>query len=492
MKNRICLIQPCISRVEACSSPVGDILEGEHVPLGIYYIASYLRENGYETKVIDALALRLTEAEIFNEIDDFSTSFIGISATTVAFPYAVALARAAKKRFPLLVTIIGGRHVTSDFSHAMSFGNFDFGVVGEGEITTRELLDALIAGKPVSDVKGVVYRNPAGTPVFTGQREYIEDLDILPFPAFDLISDISIYKPPPFMRKVLPSLSMISSRGCPGKCTFCACSLGKKYRKRSAQNIVKEIKHLVQTYHIREIDFLDDNFLLDKERIYQVFDILRAEGVFIYWSCLARINSVDYAFLKYLRDNGCWTIAFGIESGDEKILKMIQKGLSLDKASRVIGWCRELGIVTRGFFIIGHPLETVESIDRTINYALSIPLDIIMTSINTPFPGTQQYNIAQKYGTLDTSDLTLYSQYDPVFIPRGLTAQILLEKQKEMHIRFYFRPRQIVRILVLYFGQKEVGRLERAHAIMKILFLLIRSALNGKGGSMPDVRPAVS
>lgn len=478
--KRIFLLLPFIAKGEACSSPVGEIIEGEHVPLGLYYLASSLRAYGYAVKVTDALALRLTEEDIFREIEAFSPSFVGISATTVAFPRAVDLAQAIKKRLPHLVTIIGGRHVSSNFHHAMSFQAFDFGVVGEGEITAPELLDALIDGKPLAEVKGVVYRDGTGLPIYTGEREFIDDLDTLPFPAFDLIPAIDVYKPPLFMYKALPHLSMITSRGCPGQCTFCACSLGKKYRMRSAENIVMEIRHLVETYGIREIDFLDDNFLLDKKRIYAVFDLLRAKGIAIHWTCLARISSVDYEFLRYLRDNGCWNIAFGIESGDEQILRVIKKGLSLNKTVQVVRWCRELGIVTRGFFIIGHPLETLETIERTIDYALSIPLDIIMTSINTPFPGTQQYEEADRYGTLDTSDLTLFSQYNPVFIPHGLTKEILLEKQQEMHIRFFFRPKQLARLFRIYFGRNGVGRLKRARATLKLVLLRMAMALSRK------------
>lgn len=469
---------PFATGEETHSSTVWETIDGEHIPLGIYYVASYLREHGYEVKVTDALALKLTEEDIAKEIESFSPSFVGLSATTVLFPRAASIAGLIKDRFPGITTILGGRHITSNVEHAMSYSEFDFGVVGEGEITSLELLDALTQQKPVSPITGIVYRDEKGTPIYTGERALIEDLDILPFPAFDLIPDIDIYKPPLFLHRAKPLLSMITSRGCPSKCTFCAVSLGKRYRKRSARNIFNEIKQLVRRYNVREIDFLDDNFLLDKPRVYDLFRMLREEGISLHWSCMARISSVDYEYLQFLRDNGCWTIAFGIESGDEKILKTIKKGLSLKKTAEVVGWCRELGIMTRGFFMIGHPLETVETIDRTIDYSLNIPLDIIMTAINTPFPGTQQYEEAEIYGTLDRSDLTQFSQSNPVFVPHGLTAEILLEKQREMYIRFYFRPKTLFRLIKLYLGGGAVSRVERTKVILAVLFMRIRAAFS--------------
>ena len=147
MEKKIYLLLPFISRDKAYSSRVGDIIDGEHVPLGIYYIASYLRENGYAVKATDALALRLSQEDILSDVNDFSPSFIGISAMSVVFPTAVSIAHAFKRRFPNIPIIIGGRHVTSNFEHAMSFQEFDFGVIGEGEISTLELLEVLTSQK---------------------------------------------------------------------------------------------------------------------------------------------------------------------------------------------------------------------------------------------------------------------------------------------------------------------------------------------------------
>ncbi|MBF0520605.1 MAG: cobalamin-dependent protein [Nitrospirae bacterium] len=448
---------------------------GEQIPLGIYYIAAYLRTQGFVAAVTDAEALKLTEDDIIKEIGDFAPGFVGISSTTVAFHRALTTARLIKEKFPNVAIILGGPHVTSNYEHAMSFDAFDYGVVGEGEATVLELLNALYEGRPVADIKGIVYRDTNGKLLNTGRREYIQDLDTLPYPAFDLISDINLYKPPPSNYKTLPVVNMITSRGCPSGCTFCDKNIfGRMYRKRSAQNVFDEIMYLWEKYRIREIAFVDDTFLVNKQRIYDLFGLIQKSGLFFHWTCMARINNVDFEFLKFLRDNGCWNIAFGIESGDEEILKVIKKDISLEKTRQVIGWCHRLQIKTKGFFIIGHPLETLETMNKTIEFSLSIPLDAVVVTINTPIPGSPQYAEAHKYGSLDTTDWSQFNYWRPVFVPRGLTKEILLEKQKEMYTRFYMRPHILFEYFKSLFGR---GGIKRLKAILPSLSLLIQSKL---------------
>lgn len=463
-------------------SKVWETAGGEITPLGIYYLAAFLRENGVDVAVADTGAFRLTPDDIINEIAVFSPAFVGISSTTMSFANAVAMAGRIKEAFPHIVTIIGGSHVTSSMAQAMSCKDFDYGVIGEGELTALELINSICSGsvsggKPVSEIRGVAFRDENGRLVYTGPRPFIDDLDALPFPALDLVPDTDTYTPPLFEHRAQPLASMITSRGCPGHCTFCSTSMGKRYRARSAENVFHEIKFLKQTYDIREIRFLDDNFLLDRQRIYDLFEMTRVQGIFFHWVCLARIDSVDYDFLKFLRDNGCWFIMFGIESGDPEILKTIKKNLSLERTAEVVGWCRELGIKTQGLFIIGHPNETIESIDRTIDYALGVPLDIMMCTINTPYPGTRQQAEIDQYGTLTTTDWSQYTGLNPVFVPHGLTRELLLEKHREMLTRFYLRPRIALGFVSFFLGRGGVRRMERIKALATLAFITIRTAL---------------
>ena len=467
--NRFYLLYPPISKKERYSSEIGHA-GGEQLPLGLYYLGSYLKQHHFEVKITDAEALGLSSAQIVEEVRQFNPKFIGISSTTVAFHRAVEVAEALRKSFPEAIFITGGPHVTSNPAHAMISGLFDYGVLHEGEITLIELLEYINSNKNTAEVKGITYLDENKKLVLTPPREYIENLDMLPFPAYELIPDISLYTPPPSNYKTLPVINMITSRGCPSQCTFCDNNIfGRKYRKRSAENIAEEIKFLREKYGIKEIAFVDDTFLIDKDRIYKLFDLLDKENISFYWTCMSRINNTDYEFLKFLKSKGCWHISFGIESGDENILKIIRKNISIDKAKEVINWCKELKIKTKGFFIIGHPTETLETINKTIRLACKLKLDDIVVTINTPIPGSLQFAEAEQYGTIDKEDWSQYNYWRPIFIPTGLTAEILLQKHREIYRRFYLRPRILLRYFLSFFGK---GGAKRFWSVFRASFFM--------------------
>jgi len=469
-KNKIYLLYPPISKLERYSSKIGSA-GGEQIPLGIYYLASFLLQNNFEVKVTDAEALKLSTEQILLEIKAYGPKYVGISSTTVAFHRAVEVADAIKSEHPEIIIILGGPHITSNYEHAMSFNAFDYGVFSEGETTIIELLNALNNSLSVNNIKGIVIRNNNGALTKTIQREYISDLDKLPFPAYHLIEDISLYAPPPSNYKTLPVVNMITSRGCPNQCTFCDNNIfGRIYRKRSAENILEEIKYLRKQYDVHEIAFVDDTFLIDKNRIYKLFELLDAENISFYWTCMSRINNTDYEFLKFIKSKGCWHISFGIESGDADILKVIKKNISLEKAKEVIAFCKKLKIKTKGFFIIGHPTETIETINKTIKFACKLQLDDIVATINTPIPGSQQYDQAEQYGTVDKTNWAEFNYWRPVFVPFGLTKEILLEKHREIYRKFYLRPRILVRYFLSFFGK---GGWKRFITIFKASFFML-------------------
>ena len=445
-KPSVLLVYPPISKLDRYGSELG-VFGGKQIPLGVFYLAAYLRQLGYPVQALDAEARELTSDDVVAELRAGRYDVLGISSTTVAFHRALQLAQAVKESLPETVIVIGGPHVSSQPDQPLQHAAFDYAVPNEGEETLAELLHVIAENGDPAGVRGLVYRRD-GQVVVNPPRPYIADLDTLPFPAFDMIPDMRIYSPPPFNYQRLPVANIMTSRGCPNDCTFCEnTTFGRQFRIRSAASIVAEIELLMKRHGAREISFVDDTFTVRRSRIYEIFELARQRGLRFPWSCMSRINTVDEDLLRYMRDNGCWYIGFGVESADEQILKVIHKHITPAGVERVVNICHRLGIVTKGFFMIGHPLETVETIDKTIAFAKRIPLRHVVVTINTPMPGTEQYQHAREYGTLDESDWKRFNYWKPVFVPHGLTAELLLTKQQQFIREFYLRPRLLLRQL---------------------------------------------
>ena len=454
---KILLVYPPISLWERYSSDIGHS-GGRQIPLGVYYLASYVRQAGYDACVIDGEAQGMTIAAVVEKAMEWGPDIVGISSTTVAFHRALETSREIKARIPDIPVVVGGPHVTALRGDVLNHREFDFAVYGEGEETLKELLDTLSGGGNLSSVKGLAFRHE-GVPTINAARPFIADMDDIPFPAHDLIADFTLYNPPPTNYKKLPVANVITSRGCPNRCTFCGhSSFGHTLRQRSPENIAAEIELLYHRHHVREIAFVDDTFTIRPERIFELFKILNRKEIHFPWTCMSRINTVDFETLKFMKDRGCWHISFGIESGNADILRLIRKNISLPDAKKVLGWCHRLGIRTKGFFIIGHPGETLATIEQTIGAALALPLDDVVATLNTPLPGTEQYETAENYGSMGKGDWSRFNMWNPVFVPRGLTEEILLRKHREFYRRFYLRPRIMARYSLSFLSRAGVRR----------------------------------
>ena len=442
--TQVVLVNPFITILERYGKDVGDI-GGHQMPLGIFCLAAYLRKHGFEVAVIDAEARRLPHEAVIGLLEKAGAQVIGITSTTVGYRNAGLLATMIRQRLAGVPLVIGGPHMTAMPLETMRTGLFDYGIVKEGEVPFLKLCSLLLRAEGhLEDVPNLVY--PAGGELHANRADaMIERLDDLPFPARDLCPDLSVYKPPvgAFRRK--PVASMITSRGCPYRCIFCDNNtFGRKVRFFSAEYVVEEIRSLIRTAGVREIAFLDDTFVLDKVRLRKIFDILRHERIAFPWTCMTRVNNLDYDILKFMKENGCWQIRVGVESGNPAVLDFIEKGITLDQVRNVARWCAALKIRTTGFFMVGHHIDTLETIDETIAFALTLPLSDVVVTINTPIPGTRSYQIARQYGEYREDDWTSLNYWTPVFIPRGLTRELLLRKQAEFYRRFYRRPRVLL------------------------------------------------
>ena len=446
---------------------------GSHLPpLGLCVLAAVARDEGYTVKILDSPALGYTYDDAFKWISKERPDYVAIAAVTLTIHKAAKLADMLKKANKNIKIIIGGPHISSTENVAIKtmnlFKSFDVGISGEAEFTLKELLPALDNEKDLKKIQGLVVRDKSKV-IVTSKRPFIENLDDVPFPAWDLLPDLAKnYRPAAFSFNKLPSTVLVTSRGCPGGCTFCHASVfGLKYRAFSADYLIKMVDHLYYKYGIRDILFLDDIFVLFKERTKKFCEHIVKNKMNLSWACQSRIDLVNPEILKIMKEAGCWQISYGIESGSQKILDDTKKRITLDQIREAVKWTKDSGIRSKGFFMIGLPTETRQTINDTMRFMKELPLDEVEVTLFTPFPGIEEYERAQRLGNLK-DNWDQMSEYNVVFTPKGISEKELLSLQKRALIGFYLRPRIIFGYLKMInsFGQ------------VKKLFLGAKSLLN--------------
>ncbi len=440
----IVLVNPYISSRERYGKDVGAI-GGHQMPLGIFYLAAYLLKYGFPVRVIDAEAEGIPHERVAEMLRGSGARIVGITSTTVAFRNAGHLAALLRQRLEGVPLVIGGPHLTAMPAQTMKTGLFDYGIVKEGEAPFLRLCSLLLRGEGrLEEIPGLLSMRD-GEVVQNVGHEFISGLDDIPFPARGLSPDMTVYQPPVGSFREKPVASVMTSRGCPYRCIFCDNNtFGRTLRLFSAEYVAEEIRTLVRGHGVREIAFLDDTFVIDKARLRRIFELLRSDGISFPWTCMTRVNNLDRETLAFMKANGCWQIRFGIESGNQEVLDFIRKGITLGQVRDVTAWCRDLGIRTTGFFMIGHHIDTPATIDETIEFALTLPLSDMVATINTPIPGTESYGSARQYGEYREDDWTSLNYWTPVFVPRNLTRELMLQKQAEFYRRFYRRPRVLL------------------------------------------------
>ncbi|MEP9411482.1 MAG: cobalamin B12-binding domain-containing protein [Candidatus Brocadia sp.] len=441
-ESKIAFINPPVTREER----FGEMAKhgATAPPLGLCYLASVLRQAGIKSRIIDALSFEKTMEETVEEILSLNPRYAGITAKTVAIFRAAELAEKIKKANPRIITIIGGAHITAVPRETMErFPQFDIGVVGEGEITIVELIQTLEENKDLRRVNGLIIRENDGNLFLTTPRPPIENLDSIPLPAWDMVPHLKYYHESATRFSKLPLGSVITSRGCPGKCLFCDNSIfGRRFRAHSANYVIEMVKYLKSTYGIKSLVFYDDYFTADRKRLKEICLKMIEEKLDLEWVCSARVNAINEEMLFLMKQAGCFQIAYGIESGNQDILNLQQKGISLERVRSAVEMTHKAGIRTKGYFMIGHPTETQKTIFETIDFAKSIPLDNFQATYFTPFPGSPAYDVVDKYGAFE-KDWEKMNMWDIVFVPHGFSKNDLRRYLKIVHRKFYFRPRII-------------------------------------------------
>jgi len=407
--------------------------------LGLGYIAAVLERNGVVVRILDANAEGISPAKLPQYLFQrgWQPKHIGITATSHTIATALAIAVACKKALPTCTVTLGGVHPTVTPEETITYDAVDFVVRGEGEFSYLEL----VTGRKIEVIEGLSYKRD-GCQFHNPSRALIADLDQLPFPAFHLMP-VAKYHPTMGTYRQLPAMGIIGSRGCPFNCTYCASPAfwGRQVRFRSAVNILEEIALLVKDFGIREIQLLDDTFTIAKNRFREFCALLSEADFRITWSCNSRVDSVDDELLKLMKAAGCHSISYGIESADEEMLERIKKRISLDQARTAIALTKKHGITCRASFMFGNPGETLETMQKSVQFAMETIPDFVVFNIIRPYPGTEVYEWACEMGGLMREKWYMSPESGAIMRLPNLSRQDLVKAQSQAMRRFYVRPR---------------------------------------------------
>jgi len=402
-------------------------------PHGIMMLAAVLERAGHQASIVDLFARPLPADEAVSAILSTEPDAVGFSTTTAGFLDGYRVAERLKSLRPGLKIIFGGPHPTSLWKSLLpTFPALDMLVVGEGEETILELLEAGL--EPSTDIKGVAFRGPGGEPLFGGARERMHDLDSLPYLAYEkLIGFPKSYPMPIFNYPRSPATTFITSRGCPYTCSYCDRSVfGSSFRYHSAEYLVDHLAFLQARHGIRHVGIYDDNFTLNKNRAAAFAELLLQRGLGISFNCIGRSNHLDQELLRLLKRAGCWMINLGVESGDQELISQHRQRAELDRVVEAVRMVRAAGIRAKGLFMMGIPGETEQSIERTIDFAVRQHFDDVNLTKFTPFPGSPIYERIREFGQFD-EDWEKMNCTNFVFIPHGFT----LERLESLYVKFY-------------------------------------------------------
>lgn len=444
---KILLVYPPFTEIYGKYKPAAKIA-AIYPPLGLLYIAAVLQDK-HKVKILDMEVDNLSANDFKKVLSSFKPDVVGITSTTPLHHQVIKLFEIAKNKDSKIITIAGGPHPTSLPEETLQECKaIDFIVIGEGEVTIQELLKNLTKNKNFSHIEGIAYRNKDKV-IITQKRPLIENLDSLPFPARNLIKNEKYIWGVPG-RGLIRTTVFQTLRGCPYQCSFCSQHVlfGRKVRNRSVENVIAEIKEIVKKYRIQHLVLCDDTFGLEKKRTFDFCERLKEANLGITWEGMTRVNIVTRELLEEMKSAGFVRISFGVESGNQKILDAVKKGITLEQIKNAYEIADSLGLETRMSIIFGLPFETKKTIRKTLDFMKSLKAYQAYINIGTPFPATEYYDMTKSgYGGMKllTNDWQEYRRWgNAVISVNDLSRDDLIKLQKKGLLEFYFRPKQII------------------------------------------------
>jgi radical SAM superfamily enzyme YgiQ (UPF0313 family) len=419
------------------------------LPLSLAYLAAVLEREGYQVRVVDYQIERSSPEQILRQ---FRPDVVGITSYSKEFPHAKVLIRAVKQYRDDLPVILGGPHINAYKEKIFAQTDLaDYLVLHEGEQTATKLVQCLARGAEPSKVKGIICRDDEGKVATSGPREFIKDLDSLPFMALEHFQ-VDKYYPPAGTFRRLPSVTMITSRGCPFPCIFCNTDLfGKGIRLRSAVNVLNEIEEIVKRYDVREINFCDETLTVNRDRMIAICEGILERNLNIGWKCSTRVDYVDFELLKLMKRSGCFYIGYGVESGVQETLDRLQKGITLAQIRRAFTNTRKAGITSMAYFMMNIPGETEQDIEQTIRFSREIQPDFLNFELVKPYAGTRLREIIEKSPDIRINR-ELWAQWENYsagnhlfYVQPGVSERYLRDAYRRAVRDFYISPTFILK-----------------------------------------------
>ncbi len=420
--------------------------------LGLGYLASVLRQNEHKVSILHCIKEKTSFEDFENYIKNNNFDAIGIQMFTYDFNNIKKYAKIIKQNTNS-ISFVGGYHPSGDpIGTLENLKDIDYAFVGEAEIGLPIFIKNLnkLNKNNLEKIPNLVWRDK--DKIIVNKQEFVENLDSLPYPAWDLMDPREFPEAPhgAFI-KSWPTAPIIITRGCPFQCTFCAGKTvtGNKVRKRSIVNVLDEIKFLMNNYGVKEFLIEDENFTFHKDLVLEFCNKVINQKLDINWSCPSgvRLDTLDEEMLQLMEKSGCHSLSVGIEFGSQRILDLTKKKLTLEKIKEKVDLFRKTKIKVTGFFMMGYPTETKEDIEKTIKFSKQLKIDRAQFNSFMPLPGSEIYNKLLSEGKLNNLDYNHFFVHDVSYIPEGLTENDMRKLRKKAFLSFYLRPKIILGLL---------------------------------------------
>jgi radical SAM superfamily enzyme YgiQ (UPF0313 family) len=416
-------------------------------PVTMVTIATFLRDAGHHVLVMDCPAEGAGFQEMLGKVKNFRPSVVFINTSTPSIEDDLHASSFLKQKYDSsIATALFGIHASCRYEELLcSPHQVDYCIVGEPELTVRDLVHALATGGDVASVQGIALLEKSGKPTVTAERRPLDDLDMLPVPDWSLV-DVNNYRLP-FSGDTF--LLINTNRGCPYHCIFCNAHVyyGRTPRHRSVGHIMQEIKNNVERFHVSNFMIWAEEFILDKQFVRELCETIISSDLKIKWVCNSRVDAVDETVLALIKEAGCWNIAYGIESGDQRVLNRINKRTTPEMVHHAVMSAKRAGLQVTGHVIIGFPDDTRETIARTESFINALDLDFVQYYCAMPYPGTDLYTDAVRNGWLTTTDWKHWEHNYSVLDYEHLKASEIMAFRRQLFRRFYFNRKRITRIL---------------------------------------------